>query len=369
MSSQRERGGEGEGDVPDYANLRQYVHNPGWSDAQERIILEPYTYISTNPNGKEIRPKLIAAFNLWLEVERGDLEVITEVVRMLHNASLLMDDVEDSSELRRGLPVAHTIYGIPQTINTANYVYFQAFQQLLQLGKGKDRDREDRLGRGKGEMEDVGSGESGRRRGGGGEKDLVEVVNEELLQLHRGQGMDLFWRDSLTCPTEKEYVDMVLGKAGGLLRLAVKLMMAKSDSKANYVPLVNLISIWFQIRDDYMNLSSTEYENNKGYCEDLTEGKFSFPIVHGIRADPSNRQILNVLQKKTTLPSLKHHVVTYLHHTTHSFTYTRSVLKSLEGQILQEIRELGGNGMLEGVVAALSLGEEEVGEGGVEEPV
>ncbi|ODO03299.1 hypothetical protein I350_06149 [Cryptococcus amylolentus CBS 6273] len=338
-------------DVPDYANFRHHVHNPGWSAAQERIILEPYTYISTNP-GKEIRSKLIAAFNLWLDVSPADLEVITKVVRMLHNASLLMDDVEDSSELRRGLPVAHTIYGIPQTINTANYVYFQAFQQLLELGKG-------RLGK----AEDVGNGQSGR----GGEKDLVEVVNEELLQLHRGQGMDLFWRDSLTCPTEKEYVDMVLGKAGGLLRLAVKLMMAKSDSKANYVPLVNLISIWFQIRDDYMNLSSTEYENNKGYCEDLTEGKFSFPIVHGIRADPSNRQILNVLQKKTTLPSLKHHVVTYLQHTTHSFTYTRSVLKSLEGQILEEIRELGGNEMLEGVVAALSLGEVE--KGGVEEPV
>jgi len=34
---------------------------------------------------------------------------------------------------------------------------------------------------------------------------------EELLNLHRGQGMDLFWRDSLTCPTEEEYVQMVLG--------------------------------------------------------------------------------------------------------------------------------------------------------------
>lgn len=44
-----------------------------------------------------------------------------------------MDDVEDDSELRRGLPVAHTIYGIPQTINTANYVYFLAFQEIFKL--------------------------------------------------------------------------------------------------------------------------------------------------------------------------------------------------------------------------------------------
>lgn len=50
--------------------------------------MEPYIYISQNP-GKEIRSKLIDAFNLWLEVDKDDLVVITKVVRMLHNASLL----------------------------------------------------------------------------------------------------------------------------------------------------------------------------------------------------------------------------------------------------------------------------------------
>ncbi len=58
-----------------------------------------------------------------------------------------MDDVEDNSELRRGTPVAHTIYGVPQTINTANYVYFLAMQELLRLrgignGKGKGKEKE-----------------------------------------------------------------------------------------------------------------------------------------------------------------------------------------------------------------------------------
>ena len=36
-----------------------------------------------------------------------------------------------------------------------------------------------------------------------------------------------------------------------------------------------------------------QYEDNKGFCEDLTEGKFSFPVVHGVRADRSSRQILS----------------------------------------------------------------------------
>lgn len=37
------------------------------------------------------------------------------------------------------------------------------------------------------------------------------TLSEELLHLHRGQGLDLFWRDTLTCPTEEEYVQMTLG--------------------------------------------------------------------------------------------------------------------------------------------------------------
>ena len=48
--------------------------------------------------------------------------------------------------------------------------------------------------------------------------------------------MDLFWRDSLTCPTEAEYVEMVSNKTGGLLRLAVKLMQACSSSEM-YIPI------------------------------------------------------------------------------------------------------------------------------------
>ena len=43
---------------------------------------------------------------------------------MLHNASLLIDDIQDNSKLRRGVPVAHNIYGVPLTINAANYIYF-----------------------------------------------------------------------------------------------------------------------------------------------------------------------------------------------------------------------------------------------------
>jgi geranylgeranyl diphosphate synthase, type III len=64
---------------------------------------------------------------------------------------------------------------------------------------------------------------------------------DELINLHRGQGLDLYWRDSLTCPTEEEYVEMVGNKTGGLLRLAVKLMQACSPTDMYVTRISNIL--------------------------------------------------------------------------------------------------------------------------------
>ena len=71
---------------------------------QEHALLEPFYYLCENP-GKLVRTKLIEAFSSeWLRVPADKLKAITDVVEMLHTASLLIDDIEDGSNLRRGIP-------------------------------------------------------------------------------------------------------------------------------------------------------------------------------------------------------------------------------------------------------------------------
>lgn len=121
------------------------------------------------------------------------------------------------------------------------------------------------------------------------------------------------------------------------------------------MPLVNLMGIIFQIRDDYMNLRSTTYSDNKGLCEDLTEGKFSFPIIHSIRANPLDRQLINILKQKPTDEAVKKYAVDYMEKTG-SFAYCRETIKDLIGEALQLIQELdGGLGEGEQVKAILGL--------------
>ncbi|GKZ34642.1 terpene cyclase [Aspergillus brasiliensis] len=278
-----------------------------WSPENERIVMGPYDYMLQHP-GKDIRRQLINAFNVWLKVPPESLSIITKVVAMLHTASLLIDDVEDNSILRRGIPVAHNIYGTAQTINSANYVYFLALQEVQKLNNPA----------------------------------AINIYVQELLNLHRGQGMDLFWRDTLTCPSEDEYLEMVGNKTGGLFRLAVKLMQAESSSGKDCVSLVNVMGLIFQICDDYLNLSNTTYTKNKGLCEDLTEGKFSFPIIHSIRSNPGNHQLLNILKQKTKDEEVKLYAVSYME-STGSFAHTRDVVRELRAKALTLIQEIDGD--------------------------
>ncbi|KAI9664890.1 MAG: geranylgeranyl pyrophosphate synthetase [Bathelium mastoideum] len=297
-------GGDGSGSAEGYARAHIFAARPGWSAGKERIVAGPFEYLVNHP-GKDIRAQLISAFDRWLKVPEVSLVVIKKVVGMLHTASLLVDDVEDSSLLRRGIPVAHNIFGTAQTINSANYVYFCALRELKKLKS----------------------------------PDAIDVYTEELVNLHRGQGMDLYWRDTLTCPTEDDYLEMVGNKTGGLFRLAVKLMQAESQTKIDCVPLVNTIGLLFQILDDYQNLHSPIYTANKGICEDLTEGKFSFPIIHAIRADPSNLVLMNILKQKTKDDEVKKYAVAYMDRMG-SFEYTRGVLKELEAQAVALVQSV-----------------------------
>lgn len=133
----------------------------------------------------------------------------------------------------------------------------------------------------------------------------------------------------------------------------------------DYVSLVNLIGILFQIRDDYQNLQDTQYTENKGFCEDITEGKFSFPIIHSIHSRPDETTVIctslhqrsnqAILKQRTMSEDLKLYCVQYMRNETQSFAYTRKVLRELDTYIRNEIEQLGGNEKLLSVLNRLII--------------
>ena len=107
----------------------------------------------------------------------------------------------------------------------------------------------------------------------------------------------------------------------------------------------------FQIRDDYMNLWSTDYTSNKGLAEDLTEGKFSFPVIHAIRADPSNLQLLNILRQRPTEVAVKKYAVELMQRLG-SFDRCRTVVREMQARARAMVDAVdAGEGAGQGVLA------------------
>ena len=177
----------------------------------------------------------------------------------------------------------------------------------------------------------------------------IQIYTEQMLELHRGQGMEIHWREEGKCPSEEEYRTMVMQKTGGLFNLAVRLMQLFQTTKAdpvlakyNYGELANLMGLYFQIRDDYANLCLEEYTQSKTFAEDLSEGKYNFPIIHAIRNFPGDSKVETILKQKTQDLEMKKYCVELLE-ASGSFEYSKMTMSELDDRITKEIQKLGGN--------------------------
>lgn len=264
-------------------NIDELISKTG-SDPIPDVIKEPYNYISSIPgNNQNMRYRFIVAFNemFFMIHNKAILEEIGTIISIFHDLSLLIDDIEDHSKTRRGVMSAHIRYGTPLTINCGNLMYFEALNRATNVLPGL--------------MNKSWSSASLNELLTRTNKILVE----EMLNLHHGQGLDIYWRDTLLpdwsdnlddLPSEDDYLLMVMNKTGGLFRLAVKLMALFADGSievAKLVPFANLLGIIYQIRDDYMNLVDDRYHRMKGVVgEDLIEGKLSLPILYALEEAP-----------------------------------------------------------------------------------
>lgn len=302
-------------------NFNELLDEYKTSNIQTKLD-DPFTYIAGLPC-KNIRKKITRAFNEWMHITDDKLNTIDEIVAMLHNASLLIDDIEDHSKIRRGKEAAHIVFGEPRTLNAANYVFFLALEKVLQLGHLIAVERND--------------------------KDavhaVVKIYTEQMLELHRGQGTEIYWREEFERPTESAYKLMVIRKTGGLFMIAIELMKFVSGTDKDFTKLVHALGLYFQIRDDYINLTDlNRYSDTKGFCDDITEGKYSFPIIHGLKyANKTDaNEIESILKERTEDVDKKKRCLKLLEDAG-SFQYTRNELKKLQELIQNEVAHFGEN--------------------------
>lgn len=106
-------------------------------------------------------------------------------------------------------------------------------------------------------------------------------------------------------------------------------MQLYSEDKRDYTRIVDAMGLFFQIRDDYANLMSKEYTDTKSFCDDITEGKFSYPVIHTIKTFPDDNRLLDILKMRTLDVELKKEAISILDKNG-SFKFTVKILNELK---------------------------------------
>jgi octaprenyl-diphosphate synthase len=183
------------------------------------------------------------------------------LVEFSHTASLIHDDIEDNSPLRRGKPACHILYGNDAAINAGSYLYFLSSACI-------DTWRE---------------GPSKKAR-------VFSLWTEYMRRLHTGQAYDIHWHNRFELiPSVDDYVQMCAMKTGCLAAFAVDLawVIARTDRVTGEVPVcaersalrkaASDLGVGFQIIDDVKNLRGGIVGKKRG--DDIVEGKKSLPVI------------------------------------------------------------------------------------------
>jgi len=254
-----------------------YKYDP---EAIGKSILEPSWYIF-NLGGKRWRPILTLLFIEAFGKDPDEYVEFSIIPEVIHNGTLVHDDIEDGSETRRNAPAVHIKYGIDIATNLADFMYFFPALALTRSAKLSEEVKN---------------------------RALASYV-ENLTRVTLGQGTDIAWHRGLVdveTINEEKYLQMAIDKTGVLSRFACELagIIAGQDDKT--VRAVGhfgaSIGLAFQLKDDLMNITEGKVAQSKGGVgDDISEGKITLIVIRALKKLPGmdKKRLLQILAMHT----------------------------------------------------------------------
>jgi len=208
--------------------------------------------------GKQIRPLLVL---LGTEAAGGDWEAAlpaAAAVELIHNFSLIHDDIEDNSSLRRGRPTIWQKWGEAQAINTGDSVFALANLSLMNLEMTLSADIAHQAGK---------------------------LLNATCLHLTQGQHLDISFENRDLVSLD-EYWQMVGEKTAALLAFSTEVgalcASVPDDIQSNYRDFGHYLGLAFQAQDDILGIWGDQEQIGKSNTGDLITGKKTLPVLYGL---------------------------------------------------------------------------------------
>lgn len=208
--------------------------------------------------GKRIRPLLVLLASAASGGNWQSALPAAAAVELLHNFSLIHDDIQDNSDKRRGRSTVWVKWGMPQAINAGDGLFVLSNLAITDLITSYPAEIVVKA---------------------------AQILHETCLDLTRGQYLDISYENRLDLGVE-DYWPMISGKTAALLSSCCQIgaLLGTSDESTleAYRSFGHYLGLAFQVQDDILGIWGNEAVTGKSVASDLVKGKKSLPVLVGL---------------------------------------------------------------------------------------
>ncbi len=226
----------------------------------EPEILARATRHLLEAGGKRLRPCLALTACEAVGGKAEDALEAAAAIELLHNFTLIHDDIMDQDEFRRNVKTVHVLLGVPVAVIAGDALFAKVFEAMAANAK--------RLG-----LE------------GARVVELFDAVSKASFEICQGQVLDMLFEGRADV-SEAEYMRMVSGKTGALLEASMKVGALLGKGEPEQVRALaeygRLIGLAFQMRDDVLGVAGEQEKFGKPIGSDVREGKQTLIVVRAL---------------------------------------------------------------------------------------
>ena len=209
--------------------------------------------------GKRLRPYMLIRSCQILKGKVSNAMPAASAVEMVHNFSLVHDDIMDNDEMRHGVPTVHKKFGMPIAILAGDVLFSKAFQVITNSKLSPSATTQ-----------------------------LVSRLSKACVDICEGQLLDVKMAEERKIPSQAEYITMIGKKTAALFDVSCAMGAICATNKpkdvSNLSSFGRNLGIAFQITDDLIGVMGDPKITKKPVGNDLREGKKSLPILMAIKS-------------------------------------------------------------------------------------
>ena len=215
--------------------------------------------------GKRLRPYMVIRSCQILGGKSSDAMISASAVEMVHNFTLVHDDIMDNDDMRHGVPTVHKKFGMPVAILAGDVLFSKAFQVISESKLSPKATTH-----------------------------LISRLAKACVDVCEGQLLDIKMADEKKIPTQAEYITMIGKKTAALFDVSCAMGAICATNKpkdiSNLSAFGRNLGIAFQITDDLIGVMGDPKVTKKPVGNDLREGKKSLPILMAIKLAKGNEK-------------------------------------------------------------------------------